>query len=109
MNIFVRGTFSIELETGLKINPHIFTLLQWVEKTGSLRTAAKTLGVSYSHAWNTLYKINCQLNAPILITQRGGKGGGVAALTPQGEALLRQYERLCRDLETFLGTHRIKI
>ena len=109
MNIYVKGTFSIELETGLKINPRIFSLLQLIETTGSLKTAATMLGLSYSHAWNTLYKINCQLNAPILITQRGGKGGGVATLTESGVALLRQYEKLCEDFDAFLGTRRIKI
>jgi molybdate transport repressor ModE-like protein len=109
MNIFVKGTFSIELETGLKINPRIFTLLQLVEETGSLSTAAKKIGLSYSHAWNTLYKINCQLNAPVITTQRGGKGGGVAKLTARGIDLLRQYEEICEDFADFLRTHRIKI
>ena len=107
MNILVKGTFSIELETGLKINPKIISLLQLIEKTGSLNTAAKALGLSYSYAWNTLYKINCQLNAPIIITKRGGKGGGVASLTPRGISLLRQYEKLCGDFEKFLNIHEI--
>ncbi len=109
MNILVRGTFSIELETGLKINPRIFTLLKMVEKTGSLNTAAKELGLSYSYAWNTLYKINCQLNTPIIVTKRGGKGGGVAILTKRGLDLLRSYEKICKDFETFLKVHTIKI
>ena len=109
MNVMVKGTFSIELETGLKINPRIFSLLQMVEKTGSLNTAAKELGLSYSYAWNTLYKINCQLNTPIIITKRGGKGGGVATLTERGVALLRSYEKILSDFETFLKVHTIDI
>ena len=109
MNVLVKGTFSIELETGLKINPKIFELLQTVERTGSLNMAAKELGLSYSYAWNTLYKINCQLNAPIIVTQRGGKGGGVATLTVRGVMLLRQYEKICADFEKFLQVHIIDI
>lgn len=108
MNILVKGTFSIELETGLRVNPRIIELLRLVEKSGSLNTAAKELGLSYSYAWNTLYKINCQLNTPILVTKRGGKGGGVATLTDRGISLLRQYEKICQDFETFLKVHTIK-
>jgi molybdate transport system regulatory protein len=84
-------------------------LLQLVEKTGSLSTAAKALGLSYSYAWNTLYKINCQLNAPIIVTKRGGKGGGVATLTVRGVTLLRQYEKICNDFFKFLDTYIIDI
>jgi len=108
MNILVKGTFSIELETGLKINPRIFTLLKLVEKTGSLNTAAKALGLSYSYVWNTLYKINCQLTTPIIITKRGGKGGGIATLTQRGYVLLEEYDKIYKDFELFLRTHKIE-
>ena len=109
MNILIRGELTVELESGLRINTRLIELLRIVEETGSLNTAVKELGLSYSYAWNTLYKINCQLEMPLIITKRGGKGGGVAHLTEAGKSLIRQYEALKQDFEAFLQTHRIAI
>ena len=97
------------MESGLRINPRLIELLRVVEETGSLNTAVKELGLSYSHTWNTLYKVNCLLNAPLIITKRGGKGGGEAHLTPSGQSLVRQYEKLRKDFEEFLTAHKISI
>jgi len=73
MNLIIKGELSIETESGLKINPRLIELLSFVQETGSLDTAVKELRLSYSHAWNTRYKINCQLEEPLLISQRGGE------------------------------------
>jgi molybdate transport repressor ModE-like protein len=69
--------------------------------------AVKELGMSYSHAWNTLYKINCQLEAPLMITRRGGKGGGVAYLTPAGEELLDRFTELKREIQNVIKANKI--
>ena len=109
MNIWVKGELYVELESGLRISPRLIALLRLVEETGSLNTAVKDLGLSYSHTWNTLYKINCQLNTPIIVTKRGGKGGGTAYLTPSGQSLVRQYETMRADFNEFLKAHKIDI
>jgi len=109
MEIIIRGNFTIETEDGFKINPRIIDLLKEVEKTGSLNAATKNLGMSYSNAWNIIFKINCQLNAPIVVTKRGGNGGGIAELTESGIRLLRYIEKLEEDFEQFLSQHTIDI
>ena len=109
MNILIKGELTVALESGLKINTRLVELLRIVDRTGSLNTAVKELGLSYSYAWNTLYKINCLLETPLLITKRGGKGGGVAHLTEAGRRLVRQYEALLEDFSEFLKTHKIAI
>ncbi|WP_158275581.1 winged helix-turn-helix domain-containing protein [Marinilabilia rubra] len=73
-----------------------------VKKTGALNTAARELGMSYSHAWNTVYKINCQLNHPLVVTRRGGKGGGIAYLTPEGEELLKSFTALQKEIRRLI-------
>jgi molybdate transport system regulatory protein len=105
----IRGELTVQLESGLKINTRLVELLRIVDKTGSLNTAVKELGLSYSYAWNTLYKINCMLETPLLNTKRGGKGGGVAHLTEAGKQLVYQYEKLLDDFSEFLKTHKIVI
>ena len=109
MNIIIREELKIETESGLKISTQVMELLKLIEQTGSLNTAVKELGVSYSHAWNTFYKINCQLNEPLIITQRGGVGGGVAFLTESGKRLLRYYEQLKEEFQYFLNEHTIDL
>lgn len=91
MDIRLKGEISLELDNGFTISHRIMELLMVVEKTGSLNRAAKQLGVSYSHSWNILHRLNCQLQQPIVVTQRGGKGGGIAHLTTAGKSLLDKY------------------
>ncbi|MBN2526537.1 MAG: LysR family transcriptional regulator [Deltaproteobacteria bacterium] len=91
MQIRLKGEISLELENGFTISYRMMELLMVIEKTGSLNQAAKDLGVSYSHSWNILNRLNCQLQQPIVITQRGGKGGGIAQLTTAGKSLLQKY------------------
>jgi molybdate transport system regulatory protein len=107
MNIWIKGELSVELECGLRINPRLLDVLRLVEETGSLNTAVGELGLSYSYVWNSFYKINCLLNDPIIITKRGGKGGGTAELTESGKKLLRQYEKTKKEFDEFLTSHKI--
>jgi len=109
MNFIIKGELSVETESGLKINPRIIELLKLVQETGSLNTAVKEMGLSYSYAWNTLYKINCQLHEPLLITQRGGKGGGVAFLTKSGIQLVEKYDDLKDSFQQFLEEHKVDL
>jgi molybdate transport system regulatory protein len=107
MNLIIKGAISVETESGERINPKIVELLHLIEKTGSLNEACKELNLSYSYAWNTLYKLNCQLSAPLIEMKRGGKGGGVAVLTPNGQKLVSQYEQLKKDFVQFMKEHTV--
>jgi molybdate transport system regulatory protein len=107
MNLIIKGALAIETEYGEKINPRLIELLRIIEQTGSLNEAVKELEMSYSYAWNTLYKLNCQLPNPLVVMQRGGKGGGVATLTESGKKLLDQYEQLKKDFIQFMQEHTV--
>lgn len=109
MKLILRGALSIETEQGDKVNPRIVELLRLVEQTGSLNEAVKELDMSYSYAWNTLFKLNCQLSQPLIVMQRGGKGGGEAVLTENGKKLLAQYETLKKDFVRFMKDHTVEL
>lgn len=103
------GTFYMEISDGVRINAKIITLLMLIENTGSLKTAVDQLGMSYSHAWNTLYKINCQLEHVIVKTQRGGKGGGIATVTHEGKKLIQQFNSINMKFNEFLNNSHIEL
>jgi len=109
MELLIKGTFSIETEDGFIINPKVIVLLSEIEKTGSLNAAVNNIGMSYSHAWNMLNKTNCKLNIPMLISRKGGNGGGMANLTVAGKILLDYCKRLENDFHKFIGTHKINL
>lgn len=69
-----------------------YQLLRAVEETGSIMGACKRLNISYRKALNYVRKIEARLGRRVLITKRGGRGGGEAKLTEDGKTLLRAFE-----------------
>lgn len=75
-------------------------LLRHIAATGSIRTAAAELGMSYNRAWLLVTAMNALFRTPLVSVVRGGGTGGGAALTPLGEEVLTRYSRMeqaCRD------------
>lgn len=69
-------------------------LLRHIAATGSIRTAAKELGMSYNRAWLLVTAMNALFHAPLVSVTRGGGTGGGAALTALGEEVLTRYSRM---------------
>lgn len=75
-------------------------LLRHIAATGSIRTAASELGMSYNRAWQLVTAMNSLFRAPLVERSRGGGSGGGAVLTPLGEEVLTRYTRMeeaCRS------------
>lgn len=75
-------------------------LLRHIAATGSIRTAASELGMSYNRAWQLVTALNTLFQRPLVTVVRGGGSGGGAALTPLGNEVLTRYSRMeqaCRD------------
>ena len=69
-------------------------LLRHIAATGSIRTAAGELGMSYSRAWQLVTAMNSLFREPLVAVARGGGSGGGASLTPRGEDVLVRYTRM---------------
>ena len=67
-----------------------FPLLHEIEATGSLRTAARNLGISYRYAWGLLRTWSGRMGQPVVEMQRG-RG---AKLTVFGVKLLWEQRRI---------------
>jgi len=73
-------------------------ILYAIDEQGSLSKAAKSVGVSYRHAWGDLKRAEERLGFPLLERQIGGHSGGGAKLTVKARKLLNGYERLKRKI-----------
>ena len=78
-------------------------LLSRIREYGSLSAAARSMKISYRHAWELLDSMNRQSATPLVISSRGGKGGGGARLTPAGETAVTAFFRLYQEMKTFLA------
>lgn len=67
-------------------------LLHAVESTGSLRSAAFSMGMAYTKALKLLNQAEAALGFPLTTRSTGGRSGGGTTLTPEGKAWLLQYE-----------------
>lgn len=75
-------------------------LLEAVASTGSITKAAQAIGLSYKAAWDAINAINNLLPRPAVTAQTGGRHGGGAVVTEDGQALITAFhlieDRLAR-------------
>ena len=67
-------------------------LLKGVERTGSLRSAAKEMEMAYTKALRLVSRAEEVLGFPLTERTVGGKGGGGSRLTPRAKEFIKQYE-----------------
>jgi len=71
-------------------------LLRHIAEDSSLTRAAKDVGISYRNAWDRVKAMEENLGRPVVKTRVGGKTGGGATLTPEGQRLLKEFRRTRR-------------
>lgn len=74
--------------------PQRIALLQHIAEQGSITRAAKAAGLSYKGAWDAIDELNNLAHKPLVERAVGGKGGGGAHLSEEGQRVLRLYQRL---------------
>lgn len=92
---------QVTKEGKLFVNPERINLLRIIEKTGSLLTASKEIGISYNKAWKMLEVMNNTVDKPVVEKLRGGKGGGGAVITDFGKLILKEYEAMEEEVNRF--------
>ena len=78
-------------------------LLERIDATGSISTAAGAMGMSYKAAWQAVESMNNLSEHPVVERQTGGKHGGGTRLTPYGRRVLTAYRRLEKERERVLA------
>jgi len=70
------------------------SLLQGIEKYGSINMAAKNLNISYRKALSYIQAMEKRLGIKLVERKTGGIHGGGARLTEEAKEFLKKYEKL---------------
>lgn len=102
MKLIANGRIWIETEEGPFLGYGRIELLQKINELGSLRKAAAEMKISYRQAWDFIDQMNKRTGKPLIISERGGKGGGGAVLTKEGEKAIRAFNDFNISFQRFL-------
>ena len=76
------------------IGPGKADLLEAIARHGSIRAAARELGMSYMRAWTLIRTMNAAFRSPLVEKERGGSDQGGAQLTARGRKVLELYRKM---------------
>ena len=78
----------------IALGPGKAELLALVEETGSISQEAHRMGMAYMRAWSLVKTMNQCFKEPLVVPERGGRGGGGAKLTAAGRRSLELYHQM---------------
>ena len=105
----VRFRLRIYHDTVVAIGPGKVDLLEAIAETGSISAAARAMKMSYRRAWMLVETMNDCFDQPLVSTITGGRSGGGATLTEQGETVLNAYVEMQREVQHLASQHLHKL
>ena len=78
----------------MAIGPGKILLLEAIQATGSLTSAAESIDMSYRRAWVLINELNSSLKEPAVASAKGGERGGGSEVTAVGLRLIEQYRQI---------------
>lgn len=97
------GQFWLSVDEVPLLGEERIALLEQIEAQGSITRAAQAAGVSYKAAWDAVDAMNSLAPAPLVTTATGGRGGGGARLTEEGQRLIAAYRSIAAEHQRFLS------
>lgn len=85
----IKGWLALDGE--FLMGPRYVSLLEGIDTHGSIRAACAGTGLSYRTCLNRLRQMERVIGHALVRTERGGRVGGGAALTPEARRLVRVY------------------
>lgn len=93
-NTSMKLVFRIDFPENARLGRGKIQLLEHIRDTGSISAAGRAMDMSYRRAWQLVDALNSMFREPSVLSQRGGKQGGGAVLTPFGEELIRRFRQM---------------
>lgn len=104
-----RGRVWIDGPEGTFVGYGRVVLLERIMEHGSITRAAKSMNMSYRHAWDLVDSMNRQTRTPFVELATGGRGGGGARVTEAGMKAVKIFWQFQKDLEAFLKREEKKL
>jgi molybdate transport system regulatory protein len=98
----VKGRLWVEKNGETYLSWGRVVLLERIAEHNSVSAAAKSMGMSFSHAWKLVESMNLMAEAPLVVKQTGGKGGGGAWLTEEGETVVALFWDLVHEFQLWI-------
>ena len=107
----IRGRLWIESPEGTFLGYGRVVLLERIRECGSISAAARSMQMSYRHAWDLIDSMNRMSRLPVVEKSTGGRGGGGAKLTAAGEQAIACFWSAYRDFKMYLeeGTRKLQL
>lgn len=96
------GRIWIETNEGKLVGKGRIELMEKINDFGSIRQAAAAMKMSYRQAWQLIDDVNSKAKIPLVISQRGGKGGGQAFVTERGQKVIATFKTFNSKFQKFL-------
>jgi molybdate transport system regulatory protein len=107
LQLTAKGKIWIETPLGRFIGIGKIELMEKIQRLGSIRQAAMEMQMSYRKAWGLIEQMNQMAGTPLVVSQRGGKGGGQAVITEAGERFMTLYKTYQDNFQAFLQSQSI--
>jgi molybdate transport system regulatory protein len=98
----VNGSLWIECDEERYFGPGRVELLERIDKTGSIKQAAKQMNMSYKKAWEMISALNAKSARPVVIAQTGGEKGGGSKITDEARELILYHQEMRKRFRDFL-------
>jgi molybdate transport system regulatory protein len=98
-----RGRVWIDGTEGTFLGYGRVVLLERIMEQGSITKAAKSMHMAYRHAWDLVDSMNKQAKRPFVELATGGKGGGGARVTEDGERAIQLFWKFSEDFKRFIA------
>ncbi|WP_179414089.1 winged helix-turn-helix domain-containing protein [Mucilaginibacter sp. E4BP6] len=100
----LNGRVWVEINNEKILGHGRIELLERIHTSGSIRQAALQMKMSYKQAWELIKHMNNHFESPLVISHRGGKGGGYAVVTENGLNTIKHFHQLNNKFTEFLKT-----
>ncbi len=90
----LKPVLRIDFPPGDRLGRGKIELLEHIRETGSISAAGRAMDMSYRRAWLLVSDLNRMFHEPAVTSQRGGREGGGAAVTPFGEELIARFRQM---------------
>jgi molybdate transport system regulatory protein len=97
------GRIWISTAEGKFIGKGRIELMEKIKQLGSIRQAALAMQMSYRQAWQLIDDMNSKAKTPLVTSSRGGKGGGNAVITSEGEKFINLFNDFNKKFQKLLA------